>query len=822
MVFHMRAAVILLLLLFAGSGAAAQEQPASLASDNPLAAMKDELSRALAAASVPFSEEQERAVVLMMEERRRASEDLFGDLLDFSSGPTSGENADRLKSAIEWMRTEFSTRIQAFLTDEQRTVWNGLVATQAAAATAEAARTNAPPPQQTQTQLVRINNNSFTAERFFFGNAGTEVIPRGGIGAWHGNVEYTLQDEALNARNPFASNKPPYQERELNFNVGGPAIARRLTTSFNWGYNRSENVGTVRATLPTNEIFALGITRPQVSRYGGAQTTLQIAEGHSLRANLSFTRNHNENQNIGGFTLPERASEFRSKYWQADVRQFSQLGPNRLYETRVNTWHQRNENIPLSEAVRINVLDAFQSGGAQNRNVEQLRTVEVSNLYSQYGERMTFKAGTLGTFRQNRAVNTNNFYGTFTFSSLDAYRAGTPLNYRITRGDPELLTRQFELGGFVQTDLKITQQLTLMLGLRYDGQTNVDDYGMLQPRVSFAYGLGAATVLRGGLGLYHERLGIGEVITLRRFDGTRQFEIVVDNPTYPDPFLGGSVRQSVPSIRVLDPSLQTPESVLAMISVERTLWRNLLTTVTYQFEPEWNRFRLRNLNAPYDATSATLRACQPGQSADTCVRPNPEQGQIANLESTARERRQSFNASARQRFSFMNVEASYAWGLLERDAPFTTLPTDNFDLRSDWARDDDPSHSFDLEVNARLPLGIFLTGEMESTSGRYYTITTGRDDNRDSNSNDRPAGVPRNGAIGPRYLNFDFNVSKAVFLGMERAGTPVNVNLFANLRNAFNRTHYGTPSGVMTSPNFGRSTSADDPREIEMGIRFQF
>jgi hypothetical protein len=40
--------------------------------------------------------------------------------------------------------------------------------------------------------------------------------------------------------------------------------------------------------------------------------------------------------------------------------------------------------------------------------------------------------------------------------------------------------------------------------------------------------------------------------------------------------------------------------------------------------------------------------------------------------------------------------------------------------------------------------------------------------------------------------------------------------------NAFNRVHYGLPSGVMTSPNFGRSTSAVQPREIEIGARFQF
>jgi hypothetical protein len=40
--------------------------------------------------------------------------------------------------------------------------------------------------------------------------------------------------------------------------------------------------------------------------------------------------------------------------------------------------------------------------------------------------------------------------------------------------------------------------------------------------------------------------------------------------------------------------------------------------------------------------------------------------------------------------------------------------------------------------------------------------------------------------------------------------------------NALNHVHYGTPSGVLSSPNFGRSFSASNPREIEMGFRFQF
>jgi hypothetical protein len=128
-------------------------------------------------------------------------------------------------------------------------------------------------------------------------------------------------------------------------------------------------------------------------------------------------------------------------------------------------------------------------------------------------------------------------------------------------------------------------------------------------------------------------------------------------------------------------------------------------------------------------------------------------------------------------------------------------------------------------VNTRLPLGIFLTSVVTADSGRAYTITTGRDDNNDTQVNDRPPGGKRFGERGPAFFTVDFNISKAFFFGAARAGGGVsrtNVNVFINMTNAFNRTNLGQPSGVMTSPNFGRSTSAENPREIEAGLRFQF
>ena len=117
-----RLAVVVCTLVVSGAGAASA-QDATPGPENPLAVLHDELKAALAASGRPFTAEQERAITLMMEERQRASEDLFGDLMDFRSGPTSGREADRLRSAIAWMRAEFLGRVEGYLTDEQRGIW---------------------------------------------------------------------------------------------------------------------------------------------------------------------------------------------------------------------------------------------------------------------------------------------------------------------------------------------------------------------------------------------------------------------------------------------------------------------------------------------------------------------------------------------------------------------------------------------------------------------------------------------------------------------------------------------------------------------------
>jgi outer membrane receptor protein involved in Fe transport len=841
----MRVLIIVVLMIAAPLGA--QDRPAGqgaiAVAANPLAELKDEVQRVLAQANLSFTEEQERGIILMMEDRRQASEDLFGSLMDFTAGPTQGQQNDRLRSAIEWMRGEFLARLQDYLSPEQIAAWSRYRETAALAATASANEAPAGQrPQQAQTQYVRINNNAFTAEDgpYRFGQNGRgqpapQVVDRGGAGAFHGNAQFLFKDESLNARNPFAQNKPPYQERQADFDISGPIIPGRLTTSFAYGHSEAENVDTIHATLP-NEIFSLGITRPRADNEYTSRNTFQLKDGHTLSLNFGYITTSRKNENVGGFSMPERASATTGNDWNVEFVQFSNLSARSILENRLNITTSKSETVPFSSALRVNVLDAFSSGGAQNRADSTGRDYDFTNLFTRLGEVVTMRAGIQGRYRKNRSFSESNFGGTFTFSTLESYVAGRPLNYRETQGNPLLEVDQLEGSIFFQNDWKVTPRLTLMLGSRYEVQSNVSDYNNIAPRFGFAYALGRATVIRGGGGLFFLRLDMSAFENQRRLDGQRQFELVIDNPSFPDPFQAGTIRNTPRSIRIMDRNIVLPYVNVGMVSFERTFLTNLFVSATYDYQREYHRLRPRNINAPYDAivsaAASVIRSCSPSTPAAACIRPDSTMGNIVQLESSGNQLRHTMRLALRQRFSIFNVTANYTLqGSSVEGQPNGAgdLPSDNYNLRLDYDGSRGnccPPQTLNGTVNARLPLGVFLTGVVSMTS-QMYNITTGRDDNRDNTVNDRPAGTPRNGGDGPKVLNFNFNISKAFFFGPDpggngRGGARTNLNVFANMTNAFNRLQYGPPSGVMTSPNFGRSTSALDPRQIEVGMRFQF
>ena len=793
---------------------------AQLTARNPVDELKDQVTQVLDDAGVPLTPDQERQLALLIEEERQAAENLFGITWDFSQGPPQGEQRDQALAGIRWMYDELRAKLPAYMTADQRAAWEDYASVGSIDAYVE---DSASPAAQTgRIQQIRVTNNAFNVETATAsgnggpagGGARTEVIERGGVGAYHGNFVATFQDERLNARNPFATNKPPYNERTINGNVSGPVWRDRLSLNFSVDDTRRENVGTVKAETPDGP-FSLGITRPALNRAYDVKGVLQIADAHSLIMGVQYATSDSQNENVGDFTLPERASRTQGHNHMIDLREISILSDRMVHDVRF-AWHRdHSETIPASNALAINVKDAFSGGGAQNHSRLDGDTYELSNLIYFSGERLTMRSGVQALHRREDSLTEDNFFGEFTFSDLASFDAGSPLKYRVTCCEPAFEISQTELGLFSQNDLKLSDTFTLMLGLRYQLQSNVPDHNNVDPRIGFAYAIGNATVVRGGAGIFSQWVRLSDIQINRRLDGQQLYEIQIDNPGWPEPFASGSVRPR--SRRVVDPDMRAPYYIVSQIGVERSLPRNLFVTVAYDYSRGVKPVRYRDLNAPLPGTG---------------VRPFPEEGQVVQVQTSGFSAHHHLRATMRQRFSIFNVTANYLYhhGLSDqvvdaRRRGDADLPTNSYDLSQEWGNAGNPRHRFSAGVNSRLPLDVYLNTVIDATSGPFYTITTGLDDNQDGVINDRPPGVPKNSEVGPSFFDVSFNFSKSFELdgqAASSAGSAAQVNVFANLNNAFNKTHLGKPSGVMTSPFFGQSFNATSPRSIEVGMRFQF
>ncbi len=785
-----------------------------LTARNPVDELKDHLGRALEDAQIPLTSDQERQLALVIEEQRQAAENLFGVTWDFSQGPPQGEQRDQALAGIRWMYDELKNGLPVYLTDVQRVAWERYQNDQDVEFYIEDGSAD-DGTQSGRIQQIRVTNNPFNVETGQASGAGlremgtrTEVIERGGAGAFHGSLASTFQDEQFNARNPFASNKPPYYERTIDGNISGPIIGERLSMNFTFSDNKQENVGTVKAETPTGP-FSLGITRPTLNRLYDLKGVLQLANAHSMNIAFQYATRDSENENVGDFALPERASRTQTQDYMVDLREIWFLSERTAHDIRFKWRRDHSETNPFSIATGIVVKDAFTGGGAQNERRVNGNEYELSNLIYFAGEKLTMRSGFQMLHRRERLISEENFYGEFTFSDLASYRARTPLHYRLTCCDPSFELSRTQASFFSQNDFRLSNTFTLMLGVRYQVQTNINDRGNVDPRIGFAYALGNETVIRGGFGVFSQWVNFNTLAN-NRIDGQRVYEIRIDNPGWPDPFASGSIRPR--SRRQTAPDLEMAYFPTGQIGVERSFSNNLFVNLSYEYLRSFKPIRPRDINAPLPETG---------------IRPTPNEGQVLQFQSSGRSKYHRLRASLRQRLGIFIVNADYnyvhgAGDQTDRRGFSVYAPVDSYDLNKDWGNTPNPRHIFSASVNARLPLDVYLTTVIEGRSGSFYTIRTGKDDNGDGVSNDRPPGVVKNSEVGPNYFDVGFNFSKAVEFNRAAGPTGPQMNVFANLNNAFNIPHPGLPSGVVTSPFFMRSFNATSPRTIEVGMEFQF
>jgi Carboxypeptidase regulatory-like domain len=605
---------------------------------------------------------------------------------------------------------------------------------------------------------ISINQNPFSAEYSRPGAGRVEILTKPGNNDWRGSGGISFANAALNARNAFALVKPELDQKRYSFSLSGPLIRKKLSFFMNVERRGLEGSSTVRAQT-LDGLFVANV--PALSR--GSQFSLRtdylLNERNTLNVSYNLINSLTENREFsarGGsttsFILPERGSDFENKNHTLRIGEVFIINAQLLHESRLQLQYETRDSTARTTGRAINVLDAFQGGGAtccpsQTREFH----LEWQDYLTWTRGQHTIKSGLQLEYANNRDLNLGNFNGTFTFSSLDQYRRVLngeridpndpnsdlvrPTQFTVNLGNPLVRYRRAEGSWFVQDDWRVSQKLTLSFGLRHELQTQLPDKMNFAPRLGIAWSpfKNRRTVIRAGAGIFYDRLTARIYETVLHFDGVRQQSIVIRNPLWPDPFAGSPVIDAQRTIRrTLDPEMKAPYAVDLNVSVERQLTKSLFASLSYTWTKGVHQFRARNLNAPLPPTNA---------------RPDPTQGNLFQTETSAQSKHQRLWLRLDRRFSpRFSLFSSYtlSWTRSDADSAFA-LPANNFDVRSEWARPaSDRRHFVYFGGNVSLPWRLRFIPYANIGSGLPFNLTTGQDENRDTVINDRPANIGRN------------------------------------------------------------------------------
>ncbi|HEV8158076.1 MAG TPA: carboxypeptidase regulatory-like domain-containing protein, partial [Pyrinomonadaceae bacterium] len=418
-------------------------------------------------------------------------------------------------------------------------------------------------PPKDAIREIRINQNPFSAEYERLGFGRIEILTKPGSDRLRGQAFLNFNDESLNSRNPFASNRASSQFRFYGGSVSGPIQKGKSSFFLDISKREIDNGAVVNALIldpsfniiPFQEEFRIPNRRFSFS----PRFDYQLNDKNTLVVRYSYTKFSTDNQGIGDTSLPTRA--FQTNNTENEIR-FTEtmiINPKTVNETRFEYEVGNREQTGDNSIPTVNVVSAFTGGGAQigssyNRDKSwELQNYTTTTLGKKSQHAIKFGARLRSSNIEDRSEN--NFGGTFLFSGttgfspINQYQQNVlgnndprfnPTQFTITSGNPLADVSRFDVGAFVTDDWRVSPQLTLGFGLRYENQTNISDNLNFAPRFSFAYSPGAGgarqpkTVFRGGVGVFYDRFGENLTLQAQRFNGSNQLSLVV-SANDPDP-----------------------------------------------------------------------------------------------------------------------------------------------------------------------------------------------------------------------------------------------------------------------------------------------
>ena len=250
----------------------------------------------------------------------------------------------------------------------------------------------------------------------------------------------------------------------------------------------------------------------------------------------------------------------------------------------------------------------FNFGGDIVHNADHIQSLGIGP-YSPNGDYSYTYFGNLFADIANPAGTCGSSASEFNIGSLPCYSS-----FGQNFGPATFDVATVDYGFFFQDDWKLTPQLTVNLGLRYDYQDNPgpfqnllqpvgtftplpqmsnrpDDKNNLGPRVGFAYdpyGKGK-TVIRAGFGMYYGRLVNNILLSAYSATGSPASQIGISfknsqgGPLFPqiEPASFSPTKLAAPSVQYFDKHFQNPQALEYDLSLQQDFGGNTVFSVSY-------------------------------------------------------------------------------------------------------------------------------------------------------------------------------------------------------------------------------------------------
>ena len=681
-------------------------------------------------------------------------------------------------------------------------------------------------PPKAQIKSIHVTRDQFAAEAAQPGSTFVDVVTQPGVGPLRGGTSFALRDGSMSGRSRFTPTRGAEQFRDFGGNIGGTLIQNK--TSFSASLNGQSNYVSpiLNVTLPEGtRAETLNLRQPTLNANFNSVVDHSLTRDQVLRVGVNVGRFKRENVGIGNYNLPERAFSQEQQQNTIRVQEAGPIGRRSFINTRLSYNWFNIDTRSNYEVPTIVVQDAFTSGGAQQSQQAHVRQASLASDIDYVRGIHSWRGGFQLDANWFTAASRFNYLGTYTFTDVDAFVRGEPILYTRSLGSPEVKYNNVQGAWYFQDDIRVRRGLTFSPGIRYTRQQRVSDNAAFEPRFGFTWAPSAngRTTLRGSAGVFHSWLPLQLIEQTLRLNGELQREIYIPNPSYPEPG-EDAIRSQATSKYLIGDGFKLGRNVRYSAGIDQVLSPRLRTNILYNYIHLDQQPRGRNLNARVDG-----------------VRPDPNFANIIeSITDTGIRRHEIFvNAiislappspalnQALFNWRRINVNAGYSWIRVRNNGagPFEVSPSGN--PENDWGPGpQDTPYRIQILMTSTQVRNLTANLTYTANSGQPYNWTTGTDDNGDGLLNDRPAGVGlrslRGAAQQTLNARLQYNFALANPQGLPVAQTRYRMNIFANINNVTNHQNLGGYSGVQTSGYFQQPTFAMNPRNVNMGVGFNF